>query len=178
MRFLPILIMALSLGCLALPAVAEAQTPPQASPPAAAEPSPEALAAAKDLLAITSGDITKQLINQISNAFWPTIAARAKAQKIDDATIAEMRAEFEKIELAFVTDAMKEAPPIYARHFTVAELKELAAFYRTPTGSKALRELPQVMGEFTTTLVPKLQALQQETSQSFDKILRAHGYLK
>lgn len=166
MRFLLILITVFSLGLGALPASADT------------EPSPEALAAARDLLEVTSVDIAKQLITQIANAFWPTIAAKAKAQKIDDATIAEMRAEFDRIELSFVTDAMKDAPPIYARHFTVAELKELTAFYKSPTGSKALHELPQVMGEFTTTLVPKLQTLQTETTQSFDKILRAHGYLK
>ncbi|MGO9133728.1 MAG: DUF2059 domain-containing protein [Methylovirgula sp.] len=139
---------------------------------------PESLQAAKELLAITSGDIMTQLTSQIGNAFWPSIVQRAKAQKIDDATIAELRAEFDKIQLAFVTEVMNEAPPIYARHFTVAELHELTAFYKSPTGAKALHELPQVMGEFTGLLVPRLQTLQQQTSDAFNKILRAHGYIK
>jgi hypothetical protein len=73
---------------------------------------------------------------------------------------------------------MNEAPPIYARHFTVAELHELTDFYKSPTGAKALHELPQVMGEFTSLLVPRLQTLQQQTSDAFNKILRAHGYIK
>ncbi len=89
-----------------------------------------------------------------------------------------MREEFERIQLAFVSDAMKEAPPIYARHFTVAELRELAAFYRTPTGAKALHEMPQVMGDMTALLVPRLQELQRHTSEAFEKILREHGYGK
>ena len=80
--------------------------------------------------------------------------------------------------IAFVTDAMKEAPPIYARHFTVAELHELTAFYRTPTGAKALHEIPQVMGEMTALLVPRLQEVQRQTSEAFGKILREHGYGK
>jgi hypothetical protein len=34
------------------------------------------------------------------------------------------------------------------------------------------------MGEFTATLVPRLQDVQQEASAAFDKILREHGYKK
>ena len=99
---------------------------------------------------ILSPDMIAQLTAQITNAFWPVVEQKARADKIDDATIAELRREFERIQIAFVTEAMKDAPPIYARHFTVAELHELSAFYRTPIGAKALHEMPQVMGEFTT----------------------------
>jgi uncharacterized protein len=73
---------------------------------------------------------------------------------------------------------MKEAPPIYARHFTVDELHQLTAFYRTPTGAKALHEIPQVMGEFTALLVPRLQDVQRQTSEAFTRILKEHGYGK
>ena len=103
---------------------------------------------------------------------------KARADKIDDATIAELRKEFDRIQIANVTEIMKEAPPIYARHFTVDELQELAAFYRTPIGAKALRELPQVMGEFTASAVPRMQAMQQQATDGFNRILRERGYLK
>ena len=92
--------------------------------------SPEALAAAKDLMAVISPDMMKQLATSISATFWPAVEQKAKADKIDDATIGELRTEFERIQVAFASDAMKEAPPIYARHFTVDELKELTVFYR------------------------------------------------
>jgi hypothetical protein len=141
-------------------------------------PSPEALRAADELFTILSGDMMKQLTGQITNAFWPKVEQQARADKIDDATVAELREEFERIQLAFVDDAMKGAPPIYARHFTVEELHELTAFYRSPTGVKALHVLPQVMGEFTTLLVPRLQEVQQQTSEAFNKVLREHGYVK
>jgi uncharacterized protein len=141
-------------------------------------PSPEALAAAKDLMAVISPDMLKQLATSISATFWPVVEQRAKADKIDDATIAELRAEFERIQVAFASDAMKDAPPIYARHFTVPELKELTAFYQTPTGAKALHEMPQVMGELTTQMVPRLQDLQRQTSEAFTRILHEHGYGK
>jgi uncharacterized protein len=141
-------------------------------------PGAEALAAAQELLAVLSPDMMKQLTASITASFWPVVEQKARAEKIDEATIGELRAEFERIQVAFVTDAMKEAPPIYARHFTVAELHELTAFYRTPTGAKALHEIPQVMGEMTALLVPRLQEVQRQTSEAFGEILRQHGYGK
>lgn len=142
------------------------------------QPNPEALAAAKDLMAVISPDMMKQLATSISATFWPVVEQKARADKIDDATISELRTEFERIQVAFASDAMKEAPPIYARHFTVDELKELTAFYRTPTGAKALQEIPQVMGELSGLLIPRLQEVQRQTSEAFTKILHEHGYGK
>jgi uncharacterized protein len=142
------------------------------------DPSPEALTAAKELLAILSPDMMKQLTGSITASFWPVVEQKARAEKIDEATISELRTEFERIQVAFVTDAMKDAPPIYARHFTVDELHELSAFYRTPTGVKALHEIPQVMGELTALLVPRLQDVQRQTGEAFTKILKEHGYVK
>ena len=140
------------------------------------QPSAEALAAAKELLAVLSPDMMKQLTGSIAASFWPVVEQKARAEKIDEATIGALRAEFERIQLAFVGDAMKEAPPIYARHFTIDELHDLTAFYRTPTGAKALHEIPQVMGEMTALLVPRLQDVQRQTSEAFTKVLREHGY--
>jgi uncharacterized protein len=142
------------------------------------DPSPEALAAANELMSVLSPDMIKQLTGSISASFWPVVEQKARAEKIDDATIGELRAEFERLQIAFVSDAMKEAPPIYARHFTVAELHELTAFYRTPTGTKALHEIPQVMGEMTALLVPRLQEVQRQTGEAFNRILQARGYRK
>lgn len=34
--------------------------------------------------------------------------------------------------------------PVYDRHFTLEELNAMVAFYRTPTGQKALKVMPQV----------------------------------
>jgi uncharacterized protein len=141
-------------------------------------PSPEALKAADELFTVVSGDMLHQLVIQITGAFWPSLEASARAEKIDDATIAELRKEFDRLELAFVTSSLKEAPPVYARHFTVDELKGLAAFYRTPLGAKALHEMPQVMGEFTSAIVPRLDTLRQQTGEAFNKVLRERGYMK
>jgi hypothetical protein len=36
---------------------------------------------------------------------------------------------------------------LYARYFTVEEVKQIAAYYRTPIGAKSLQLMPQVMAE-------------------------------
>ena len=141
-------------------------------------PNAAALTAAQELMSTISPDMTKQLTGSIAATFWPVVEQKARADKIDDATIGELRNEFERIQIAFVTEAMKEAPAIYARHFTADELRELAAFYRTPTGAKALRETPQVMGELTSFLLPRLQDVQRQTNDAFIKILHEHSYGK
>jgi hypothetical protein len=140
-------------------------------------PSPEALAAAQELLAVLSPDFAKQLTNNMDAIFWPVVEQRAHAAKIDDATIAEMRSEFDRIQIAFVTEALKQAPPIYARHFTITELHEMTAYYRSPTGAKALKEMPQVMGEVTSQLMrPQSQDLEQRINNAFSKVLHEHGF--
>jgi hypothetical protein len=166
MRALRVLFVLISLAGLGGPALADEI------------PTPEALQAANELFTILSGDMMKQLIGQMTNAFWPTVEEQLRVAKVDDATVAELRKEFDRIELAFLTEAMKEAPPVYARHFSVSELKELTAFYRTPIGAKALHEMPQVTGEFMTVLVPRLQDVQRQTSDAFNRILRERGYVK
>ena len=62
----------------------------------------------------------KQLAGSISAAFWPVVDAnKPRADKIDDCDRSrELRAEFERIQVAFASEAMNDAPPIYARHFT------------------------------------------------------------
>jgi hypothetical protein len=55
----------------------------------------------------------------------------------------------------------------------------MIAFYRTPTGAKALLEMPKVMGEFSAqVLVPRLQKSQVHVANAVDDILRRHGYIK
>jgi uncharacterized protein len=109
-------------------------------------PSPEALQAATELMSIMSPDIVHQTATQATNAVWPQLAQTLRAQNVDDATLAELRNEFERVQMDIYPDLLKDAQPIYARHFTVDEMHQLIAFYKSPVGAKALRELPQVMG--------------------------------
>jgi len=141
-------------------------------------PAPEALQAANELFDILSPDILNQLGKHLTDAVWPMLKQMAEADKIDDATLSELRAEYERIQIKNLSDMLKEAPPIYARHFNVGELHDLIAFYRSPTGAKAMRELPQVTAELVVAITPRLQAMQREAADRFADVLRAHGYMK
>jgi hypothetical protein len=46
-----------------------------------------------------------------------------------------------------IDDMLAEIIPLYARHFTVKEIKELAAIYKTPLGVKMLATMPALMSE-------------------------------
>src|SRR6266702_1735017 len=61
--------------------------------------SPEAMQAADELFAILSKDLLSQLTNQVTGAIWPSIERdlRTSRSNIDSATLAELRAEFERL---------------------------------------------------------------------------------
>ncbi|SDH32886.1 MULTISPECIES: DUF2059 domain-containing protein [unclassified Duganella] len=68
-----------------------------------------------------------------------------------------------------VDDILAETVPLYARHFSADELKQITAFYRSPVGAKMLNLMPQLMGEgmqvgqqiVQRRIGPMLQKLQQ-----------------
>src|SRR3974377_501599 len=74
---------------------------------------------------------------------------------------------------------LEKAPAIYARYFSASELRDIAAFYKTPSGSKALSLMPKVMGDFSSTvLVPLMQPMQAEMQTAMQTVLRKHNVIK
>jgi uncharacterized protein len=138
-------------------------------------PSPEVLRAAENLAAVITGDTISQMSSALVAQMWGGIEARLR-DKVDAATLTEMRGEMERMLTKFVTDVMKGAPGIYARHFTVAEMGDLIAFYKTPTGAKALREMPKVAADTYALMAPRLPAFQQEVGATIEAVLKKHGY--
>jgi len=138
-------------------------------------PSPEALRAAQNLAALVGGDTTQQMSGALVAQMWGGLEAQLRG-KVDTATLNELRGELERLLTKFVGESLKEAPAIYARHFTVSEMNDLMAFYRTPTGAKALRELPKVTAETLALVVPRMASFQQEVAASVQAILQKHGY--
>src|SRR5579864_4691579 len=120
----------------------------------------EALQAANELAAIISVDAVNQISRELTAGFWPNVENAVKS-KADDATLSELRADFDRRLAQFGTDALKDAPAFYAKYFTVSELREITAFYRTPTGAKALQTMPKVMFEYLASVRPKVQEFQQ-----------------
>jgi hypothetical protein len=147
------------------------------APAARAEdaPSPEALKAAQELSAMVGGDTVEQMSAAMTAQIWPTIES-SLAAKVDAPTLAELRGEFERSVASFASETMKASPPVYARNFTAQELRDILAFYKTPTGAKALHTMPKVMGEVMAQMGPRVQAFQQELNGRMLAILEKHGY--
>ena len=108
-----------------------------------------------------SQDTIAQMSQAMTAQIWPKLQAEF-GPKVDQATLAELRTEFENALSRFVNDAMKDAPAIYARYFTAQELHDLTGFYQTPTGQKALRTMPKVMADSFGAMLPKMENFQKE----------------
>ena len=100
-----------------------------AQSPEISQPSSEALQAARNLVALVSPATIRQMASDVTAKVWPQIEAdmRSKYSKIDDATLGELRGEYERLVSETVAETMNGAPVIYARYFTAAEMKEIAA---------------------------------------------------
>lgn len=62
-----------------------------------------------------------------------------------------------------------EIVKIYARYYTAQELREIAAFYRTPVGQKSLRLMPQLMGDSMLLSQRRVQAALPELQKELQK---------
>src|SRR5215813_1486429 len=143
-----------------------------------AMPSGEALKAARDLLVLMSRDLVAQLAGQVTAQMWPAIESRLRAYNpnIDAEAIVDLRKELNRIQFEYMMNIIAEGPAIYARHFTAQELREITAFYRTPTGGKLLRLTPQLSAEVMAMIAPHMPDFYARTVEAFGKTLRSRGY--
>jgi hypothetical protein len=169
------LLRTLVLGVSVALGISAAHTPARAQ----VAPAPDALQAARELISLTSGGVISDLVNNLTNQVWPAVEAglRIKNPKIDAQTLAELRREFDSLQISAITESINDAAPIYARLFTVDELRAIIAFYRSPTGSKALRVVPQASGELISHIAPRMQVLSATVNQRFATILYQRGYI-
>ena len=107
--------------------------------------SPETIAAAKDLMAVMrSSDNFKTMMPSIMQALKPAIVqGRPEVDRDFDALVAPLLGAMN----SRLDEIIDKVAGIYARNFTAAELREVAAFYRGPTGQKFVQKLPGVMQE-------------------------------
>jgi hypothetical protein len=54
-------------------------------------------------------------------------------------------------------------------------MRDIQDFYRTPTGAKALKVLPEIMGEMMGKLGPRIQDTMQRVNVAVAGILQKHG---
>jgi hypothetical protein len=134
--------------------------------PAAAVPDPAVTAAVRDLLdTMHYRDVLNGSLAQLKQTM-PDMMRAMVAQRVEtDSRLtpvqkqqAMARAE-QQIPRAIdqmtrilsdpklVDQLMAEIVPLYAKNFTLPEIREIQAFYRSPTGQKVLVTLPKLMND-------------------------------
>lgn len=135
-------ILLLTLAALAAPALAQTETAPE--PPAAAAPeaAPGSTVAASlrarilEVLRLTdSADLGRQMMDQMLGSL------EGSSPGVPAEFWTGLREEFS------TDDLVELIVPVYARHFTEAELEALIAFYSSDHGRSIVRRTPQVMQE-------------------------------
>lgn len=127
---------------------------------------PDNAAAVRELLdAMNYRTTIKATMDQMSRNIPARMRQQAEAgikadTKLTDAQraekLAKMESELPKLGAALqgvlndpglMAELESEMLALYARHFTADELKQMAAYYRTPVGKKTMQLMPQVMTE-------------------------------
>ena len=135
---------ALAFSVLAAP-VALAQTAAPAQAPAATAATESQLAAARDLITSsgaqrTFDSVLPSVIGQVRQTF-----SRQHPEMIKDieASLKEIEPEVE----AKRTDILNIAAKVYAARMTEQELKDSAAFFKSPTGQKYVQSQPAIFDD-------------------------------
>jgi hypothetical protein len=132
-------------GALLLAGTALAAPPAPPKPTAAAQPAakvdPAALAAAKDYLASVHADAGMDM--QVARMTMMTTAmAKRREPNLD---VDKYQQVFRAKLLPSFKQVSEAEAEVLTRHFTLQELKAMAAFYRSAAGQKMLTENPKVM---------------------------------
>jgi hypothetical protein len=116
-----------------------------ALPARAQAPSPEAMAAAHDLIVtMRAADYFKAIMPAIMQNMKPAIVQNRPEVERDYDAVMPLLLEGMN---ARVNEIIDQIAAIYARNFTAEELREVTAFYRGPTGQKFVQKLPAITQE-------------------------------
>jgi hypothetical protein len=116
-----------------------------AGPARAQTPSPDAMAAAHELIAtMRAADFFKTIMPALMQSFKPAIVQnRPQVERDYDAIVPLMLESMN----ARLNELNEQIAAVYARNFTADELREAVAFYRGPTGQKIVQKLPVITQE-------------------------------
>ena len=109
-------------------------------------------------------------LQQMMDQMVPSLEAKARATGKPLPPDYKQRMNAALLDVMPYPEMKQWSADIYAQRFTVAELKQLVAFYRTPVGRKVAAKLPEIMGEVgkkITAVVP----------ERLPGALRRHGLL-
>ena len=146
-----------------------------ALPARAQSPSPDAIAAAQELMtAMKATDQIKAILPLVMQSLKPAIVqGRPEVERDFDDISRRLLEAFN----ARVNEVIALGATIYARNFTVDELRELTAFYRSPLGQKVQQKLPTVMQESMAMGARFGQEISREAGEQMINELRKRGHM-
>jgi len=144
-----------------------------ATGPAPAQ-SPDAVAAAKELMAtMKSADQFKAIMPSLMKALKPAVVQnRPEVERDYDAFVPKLLEGMN----ARMNELLDTVAAIYARNFTAAELNEIIAFYRGPTGQKFVQRQGGILQESMAAGQKFGQALGGELQRRMTDELRKKGH--
>jgi len=142
----------------------QAQTQPTLPPPA------ENLAAARELIQVMRAtDQFKALLPTILQALKPAfVQGRPEMEKDFDAVLPAIN----DVAARRVNELAEALAVIYASNFSVAEIRDIAAFYRSPTGQKFLAQQQVIARESLVAGQRWAQTLSSELREAIGEQLR------
>jgi hypothetical protein len=137
-------------------------------------PDPDTIAAARELLTtMRLADQFKQLLPRLAQTMKPAIlAGRPEMEKDFDVVMAVLVEGMN----ARVGELLDQIAGIYGQNFTASELRQAAAFYRTPVGQKILDKQPAMMQETMTMGQNFGRAVAADLQQRLIEELRKRGH--
>jgi uncharacterized protein len=138
--------LAASLALTLAGGAALAQQPARPSPPAQAtstpQPSPSHLAVAREVVVLSGMTRTFDVIPpEMNEQIKKNLGTRPDLAKDLDQVIESMKPEMELQKQQMVNAAAK----VYASRVSEADLKEIAAFFKSPIGKKYVETQPQIL---------------------------------
>jgi hypothetical protein len=157
------LVAALALGWVVMAGSAGAQAP-----------SPGALTAAKELVALKGGAV-------MFDPLIPGVIESAKNQLVPTnpqlgAPLNEVAVQLHKEYAAKRAELLDIIAQAYAKHFTEAELKDVVAFYKTPVGKKVIAQEPAAIQESLTAAQQWANEFSDVVLQRFRTEMQKKGY--
>jgi hypothetical protein len=145
-----------------------------AGPAGAQNPSPEAMAAAKELVVVSrAADSFKAFLPLIAQQLKPAIVQGRPEVERDYDKVMPIMTEVALKQLDKLTD---EIAVIYARTFSADEMRQVAAFYRTPVGQRFLDKVPDILQQSMALGQKFGEALVKEIQQTLIDELRKRGH--
>jgi hypothetical protein len=144
------------------------------SPASAQQPSPAAVAMAREIVAIKGA----------AEVFNPIVAGVVEQAKIVllqtnpmlDKPLAEVAARLRKEYAPRSAELRERVAVLYAARFTEAELKSILAFYKSPLGKKVIETEPQIVDQSMSDAQTWGEKLSEEVIAKFRVEMKKKGH--